>query len=34
MKELYALQEAQGIQFYDAIVQSAFFTGTRIVFAH
>jgi regulator of protease activity HflC (stomatin/prohibitin superfamily) len=34
IKELYALQQDLGVQFYDTIVQSAFFTATRTVFAH
>jgi regulator of protease activity HflC (stomatin/prohibitin superfamily) len=34
VKELYALQQDLGVQFYDTIVQSAFFTATRTVFAH
>lgn len=34
VKELYALQEDLGVRYYDTIVQSAFFTATRTVFAH
>ena len=34
VKELYALQEDLGARYYDTIVQSAFFTATRTVFAH
>jgi regulator of protease activity HflC (stomatin/prohibitin superfamily) len=32
--ELYALQNDLGTKFYDTVVQSAFFTATRIVLAH
>ncbi len=32
--ELYQLQQDLGIRYYDTIVQSAFFTATRTVFAH
>jgi regulator of protease activity HflC (stomatin/prohibitin superfamily) len=34
VKELYALQQDLGVRYYDTIVQSAFFTATRTVFAH
>ncbi len=34
IKELYQLQEDLGVQYYDTIVQSAFFTATRTVLAH
>jgi regulator of protease activity HflC (stomatin/prohibitin superfamily) len=34
VKELYALQQDLGARYYDTIVQSAFFTATRTVFAH
>jgi len=34
VKELYALQQDLGVKYYDTIVQSAFFTATRTVFAH
>src|SRR5664279_1872331 len=34
VKELYALQKDLGVRYYDTIVQSAFFTATRTVFAH
>ncbi len=34
VRELYELQQDLGIRYYDTIVQSAFFTATRTVFAH
>jgi regulator of protease activity HflC (stomatin/prohibitin superfamily) len=34
VSELYQLQQDLGVRYYDTIVQSAFFTATRTVFAH